>query len=525
MKIFRLRHQGETGSARAHACSGRRPCRSRGRVRTCRRLVIEACPCSDRRGASRKTGGRVCSPIPAAHLRLGIEQPQRRSQRASVLIIVLWITFGLVSTALYFGHSMLFEYRASDNHTAGVEAEQAIEGAARYVAYALTNFTEPGQFPEIQWYDCENVAVGKATYWLIGRTNLSTQMNLNDTPRFGLIDEASKLNLNTATLEMLQNLPRMTPQLAAAIIDWRDADSDTTQDGAETETYSRLNPPYQSKNARFESIEELRLLLGADPEILYGEDANRNGVLDPNENDGDLSWPMDNRDGKLDPGILEFVTVYSLEPNVRTNGSPRINVNGGGETNLTQLLQEKFEQARVNQITQRLSGAGTTNRTVLEFYLRSGMTAEEFAQIEGDITVTNATVIEGLINVNTASAEVLACVPGIGFDKAQQVVNVRQSKGEILTSIAWVTEVLDQASALQAAPYITGRSYQFTADIAAVGHHGRGYRRTSFVFDISEGAPKILYRRDLGRLGWALGTQARQDLAQAKETGLTTRLR
>ena len=34
---------------------------------------------------------------------------------------------------------------------------------------------------------------------------------------FKLVDEASKLNLNTATVEMLQLLPRMTPELAAAI--------------------------------------------------------------------------------------------------------------------------------------------------------------------------------------------------------------------------------------------------------------------------------------------------------------------
>ena len=455
-------------------------------------------------------------------LRTVMKRQPKASERASVLIIVLWITFGLVSIALYFGHAMFFEFRASDNHTAGVEAEQAIEGAVRYVSYVLTNVTEPGRFPELQWYDCESVPVGHATYWLIGRTNTALQTALNETPTFGLTDEASKLNLNTATLEMLQNLPLMTPQLAAAIIDWRDEDSDVTQNGAETDTYSRLNPPYQSKNAKFESVEELRLLFGADREIIYGEDYNRNGVLDPNENDGELSWPVDNRDGKLDRGILDLVTVYSLEPNVRTNGSPRIDVNGSGQTNITTLLQEKFDQARANQIQERLTGA--TNRSVLEFYLRSGMTAQEFAQIEGDITVTNATVIEGLINVNTASAEVLACVPGIGPEKAQQVVNFRQSQGDP-TSMAWVTEVLDQTSAIQAGPYLTSRSYQFTADIAAVGHQGRGYRRTAFVIDTSEGAPKILYRHDLSRLGWALGPQVRQELAEEKEMRLTTKMR
>jgi len=61
-------------------------------------------------------------------------------------------------------------------------------------------------------------------------------------PSFELVDEASKLNLNTATVEMLQLLPGMTPELAAAIVDWRDSDSDVTTGGAEDEVYLRLNP-------------------------------------------------------------------------------------------------------------------------------------------------------------------------------------------------------------------------------------------------------------------------------------------
>jgi hypothetical protein len=58
--------------------------------------------------------------------------------------------------------------------------------------------------------------------------------------------------------------------------------------------------------------------------------------------------------------------------------------------------------------------------------------------------------------------------------------------------------------------YVTTRSFQFTADIAAVGPFGRGYRRVKFVFDTSDGTPKIIYRQDLSRLGWALGEKVRE---------------
>jgi hypothetical protein len=43
------------------------------------------------------------------------------SPKAAVLVIVLWIAFGLVSIALYFGQSMMFNLQAADNYEASVE--------------------------------------------------------------------------------------------------------------------------------------------------------------------------------------------------------------------------------------------------------------------------------------------------------------------------------------------------------------------------------------------------------------------
>ena len=49
-----------------------------------------------------------------------------------------------------------------------------------------------------------------------------------------LIDEAGKLNLNDTNLtaEMLEMLPNMTAELAAAIIDWRDTNTVAGTGGA-----------------------------------------------------------------------------------------------------------------------------------------------------------------------------------------------------------------------------------------------------------------------------------------------------
>ena len=444
----------------------------------------------------------VLSPLRPRH-------PRRQPVNGSLLIIVLWITFGLVSVALYFGHSVLFELRASDQNTAGVEAEQAIEGAARYLSFVVTNAAVPGQMPDTNLFQCDAVAVGDATFWVIGRTNLEDK---RDIPVFGLIDEASKLNLNTATLEMIEALPLMTPELAAAIIDWRDADEDVSTNGAESEVYLRRNPPYRCKDAPFETVDELRLVSGADMDLLYGEDANLNGVLDPNENDGTLTQPNDNQDGVLNPGLLEFLTVYSREPFTNSYGTNRININSSSRQQLMTRLTDLFGESRAKEITNGLPAAtaGTYPfSSLVAFFVRSKMTQTEFDQIADDLSTTN-NFIMGLINVNSASETVLGCIPGIGVDKAKSVVAYRQSHPTQLASVAWLVQALDETSAQQAGPYVTTRSYQFCADIVAMGHHDRGYRRTCFIIDTSEGTPKIIYRRDRGRLGWALGALARQ---------------
>ena len=452
--------------------------------------------------------------------------PRQSAQRGSVLIIVLWIAFGLVSMALYFAHTMSFELRAADNRVASLEADQAINAAVCYVSNILATTEYPGTLPDPTLFRTEAVAVGDAAFWLIGRSDFLMRP---EEPWFQLVDEGAKLNVNVATAEMLEWLPGMTPEMAAAIVDWRDSDSEVSEGGVEDESYQRLNPPYRCKNAAFDSVDELRLVYGMDLGLLFGEDANLNGVLDPNENDADQSFPLDNRDGRLDAGLLEYLTVYSKQPTTRTNGSPRIDITGTNQQELASLLMEKFDTEKANQILSSAGlggggggggrgggGAGASQlRSVLEFYIRSGMTAAEFAEIESDLTAgTNAV---GLVNVNTAPEAVLACIPGIGIDNAPTLVAQRQRNGTGLTalpSLAWVADVLDQTNAVQAGPYLTGQSYQFTADVAAVGHYGRGFRRARFVFDTSEGTPRALYRQDLTHLGWALGTEVRRSLQQ-----------
>src|SRR5215471_15425028 len=175
-----------------------------------------------------RPAGTFGSRIPhlASSSRPVVPSSRRPSQTGSVFIIVLWIAFGLVSLALYFADSMNFELRAADNRVSAEAADQAIDGAARYVSYLLQTQILNGSngcVPFLLDYQCQAVPVGDARFWLIGRdtNNLASSSSVC----FGLVDESSKLNLNYTPSNALVWLPRMTLDLTQSIVDWRSTNS------------------------------------------------------------------------------------------------------------------------------------------------------------------------------------------------------------------------------------------------------------------------------------------------------------
>jgi hypothetical protein len=253
-------------------------------------------------------------------------------------------------------------------------------------------------------------------------------------------------------------------------------------------------------------VDELALVYGATADILSGNDSNRNGILDPHER-------SDTFTGLLDPGLLDLTTIYSREPNIHSDGTPRANIRNASQ--LRSLLRDRFGESRANQVIARLGNLQSL-QSLLDFYLRSGLSADEFAQIYKDIRRSGADYSSGRVNINTAPLAVLACLPGLTLDTARQIVAYRQNNPDRLSSIAWIVDALGADSpaiqTLRTRDYITTQSFQFTADIAAVGPFGRGYRRVKFVFDLSDGSPRVVYRQDLTHLGWALGEDVRQTL-------------
>ena len=165
-------------------------------------------------------------------------RPRHVRSKGTILIVTIWVVLVLAGLALVFARSMRIAAIVSANHVASLKAESVAAGASEFImAQLAAGEEETGDLMESEPY--EAVELGEDYFWVL-RSNLEN----DDKYDYGLTDEAGKVNLNSASEEMLLRLPGMTAELAASIIDWRDEDSEISPGGAEDEYYLLLSEPY-----------------------------------------------------------------------------------------------------------------------------------------------------------------------------------------------------------------------------------------------------------------------------------------
>jgi len=283
---------------------------------------------------------------------------RRTDRQGTVLILVLVVVATLTLGAYTFSELMITEVQATSMYSRQAEsrafAESGIEMAASVIAAPESDADElsyhnPERFQAQLIREGESER-GNGYFSLVAPVEASSS---NGSVRFGLMDESSRINLNAIvdmelsdeeTRTLLIFLPGMTEEVADSILDYIDENDSQRTFGVESEYYEGLDPAYPAKNGPLETIDELLQVYGVTTELLYGEDANRNGVLDPNENDGEASPPFDDADGILNPGWAAFLTVQTKELNKRLDGDDRINVNDGVLTDLYDTLLEEFDE-------------------------------------------------------------------------------------------------------------------------------------------------------------------------------------
>jgi len=436
-----------------------------------------------------------------------IAPPARRRARGTVLIVTMWILLVLAGLVLVLARAMRVEGDRAANALAATQAAAVEQGAIQYVLASVDGLQ--GEVPLDTDTPCEAVPVGDGAFWILRPAGEDQRMYC-----YGITDEASKVNLNAATLEMLSKLPGMTAEFAPSIMDWRDADSNVTTGGAENEYYLMLPDPYECKNGPLETVEELFLVRDATKQVLFGQDQNRNGIIDAGERTGPFSGTFSSSGSRLDRGIFNFVTVYSNEPGAAaaatsasgTSGAAArlINVNDQRSSQaLTDLLRKAVASDRLPGVLDRVRRERPF-RNLLDFYYRAGLSNDEFQKIAGQITTSGSQGQAGLINVNTAPKEVLLCLPRLEESDVAALMAKRAGAETNRTSITWVAEVLPREKAAAIGGSITTRSYQFSADIVSIAATGRAFRRCRVVVDARQSPPKVIYRQNLTHLGWPL---------------------
>lgn len=433
------------------------------------------------------------------------------------LLIVLWLMAILTLLMYAFLTDMQVEYAVSSGYADGKKAEQLAWSAVDLACATVVNDPQKWQsLTDLTWADNPDnyfeYPLGDGAFTVFRPIYDETQRVL-----WGIDDEASKINLNTAPRELLLRLPRMTEEIADAILDWRDADSTPGAAGAESAYYNGLNPPYNCKNKPFETLEELLHVRGVTPEILFGEDFNLNGTMEPNENDGDLLWPPDNRDGRLDPGLWSLCTVWSADQNVDAEGRARVNLNSAPPD---QLQQAGLQQNEIQTIlAQRLAGPFlSVAQTLGGQGVPQALPTERFMLVVDRLAVVDDQKVPGLVNINTAPQQVLVTLPGITDEIALKLMEYRTTPGNDLSNMGWLLNVVEPEVLQRFAPFITCRSHQFR--IHAVGRVGTPYdpragisagepeerpgafRRMVAVFDkLAAPNPRLVYWKDQTKLG------------------------
>jgi type II secretory pathway component PulK len=287
------------------------------------------------------------------------------------LIAVLLVVVVLSFASYKYLEAMTAETERAYRDTELAQARGFAIAGVHYAAGALsdpTYFTvtlggNPTDVPSFG-----NVTVGDAAgnrgggrFALYNLADSGTPGETRYSPRFGVTDESGKLNLNAEILrdptgEMLyaalMKLPNMTEDIADAIVDWLDADDTTRTAGAESADYAGQG--YRAKNGPLNSIEELLLVRGVTPQLLFGNDRNRNGRLDPDEQDGN----------EFNRGWFDFLTAYGREPNVDSTGTKRVNIADDDLSTLyDQLLAAVPQEIADYVLAYRMFATATTTTT------------------------------------------------------------------------------------------------------------------------------------------------------------------
>jgi type II secretory pathway component PulK len=186
------------------------------------------------------------------------------------LLAVLWVLAGATALGLLLMLAAREAQGTAANRIALTRARWIAEGCVERARAAVDESVDEDVITDSAWAALDRLIVGTA---------------LTDGCQLSVVPVGLTLDVNAADTTQLRRLlvaasasPPAADSMAAAILDWRDADDETRQDGAERDWYERAErvPP---RNGSFASTAELASVRGlgdrADVRPLLGVEPGR----------------------------------------------------------------------------------------------------------------------------------------------------------------------------------------------------------------------------------------------------------
>ena len=312
----------------------------------------------------------------------------RNSEHGLSLISTLWILTILSVLATQFLYSIRLEQRTQANFAERTKYHYAAKAGFEQVIAMLRGDETPydalgedwakGMEEEIE----DGIMVGNAL-----------------TYRVNITDEGSKVNINTANENVIRGL--------LSLVGYEEGAVPTEQPLAEAIEQER---PYRS-------VRDLARVEGMTQELLYGgRAAGANIEVDETEEQQNV------------PGLIDLVTVYSIDKNTDANGQQRVNINSADAQQLTQIQgnnnQPVFSQGEADSLIQQRSF-----NSIGKLLDAQAVTDKVFNNIRDRTSIDSDKENQDLVNINTADADRLQTLDGIDQGIADRIIDHRNNQG------------------------------------------------------------------------------------------------
>ena len=207
----------------------------------------------------------------------------RHSERGIAIVIVMVSIFVLSAMAAIFASFMKVETRLAANSNNEAELQwlgrSGIEVARYTLGQQMKLPNEPFDCLNQTWARLDSGGEGCETNELMLNIPFEGKLGNGKYKVVKITDTERKFNVNLAlnnqavleqALILIGADAAEVPTIIASMQDWIDRDNEVHINGAETEYYQSLDPPYVAKNGPIDDLTELLFIKGITPDLYWG---------------------------------------------------------------------------------------------------------------------------------------------------------------------------------------------------------------------------------------------------------------